>query len=155
MDDYEIQKEKLLDVIKKLGESLDPDEARKISYKQLERIGRRLISYSDECKECQEYIDWIIIYMGNEDKFRGLQDKQELLDYHRNIKIIVSHMQNKHKLIVEGHYMSMYMSMGLAIGAGLGSAFKNIAIGISIGLCIGLAIGAGIDAEYKRKGLVL
>ncbi len=155
MDDYGTQKEKLIIVIKELGESLDPDEARKINYEQLERISRRLILYSDECKGCQEYINWIIMYIENENKFRGLQNKQELLNYHRNLKAIVSHMQNKHKLIVEGQYMSMYMSIGLAIGAGLGSAFKNIAIGVSIGLCIGLAVGAGIDADYKKKGLVL
>lgn len=153
LDDHGTQKEKLANLIKELGESLNPDEARKINYEQLERISRRLISFSDECMECQEYISWIIMCMENANELRGFQNKQELSNYHSNLKAIVSHMQDKHKLIVEGQYMSMLMSVGLAIGAGLGSAFNNIAIGISMGLCIGLAVGAGIDAVFKKRDL--
>ena len=95
------------------------------------------------------------MYIEDANKFRGLQNKQELLNYHRNLKAIVSHMQNKHKLIVEGQYMSTYMGIGLAIGVGLGSAFKNIATGVSIGLCIGLAVGAGIDACLQKKTCII
>jgi hypothetical protein len=155
LGDFKNSKEKIINIIKELSESLDSDKARKINFEQLERISRRLALYYDECKECQEYTNWIIEYAEEKNNFRDFIDKQDLLSYHRYLKAIVSHMQNKHKLIVDGQYMGMYMSIGLAIGAGLGSAFKNIAIGVSIGLCIGLAVGAGVDADYKKKGLVL
>jgi hypothetical protein len=155
MDGTLNQKEKLVTLIKGLEASLDSETGKKIEYKKLERVCSRLIEYFDECKECQEYVDKIIICAENTSNFSDLNNKQEMLNYRRTIKAIVSHMEKKHKLFTEGYYMGTYMCIGISIGAGLGVALNNVALWISIGLCLGLAIGSGIDADYKKRGQIL
>lgn len=147
------QKDKLNEMIKELGESIDSNIAKKINFQQLDRISRRLLKYYDECEECKEYTDLIIKYIEVK-KFIDL-DIKELQSFNRDIKAIISHMQKKHKLTIDGYYMSICMSIGLAIGAGLGSALKNIALGISLGMLVGVVVGVVVDADYKKKGLTL
>jgi hypothetical protein len=149
------QKEKLMKIIKKTGESLNSDIAKKIDFQQLESVTRRLVQFFDECKECQEYTDMIIKYIEDTNKFSDFEDKQELKNFNHDIEAIVSHMQSKHKLITDGYYMSIGLVLGTGIGIASGSAFNNVSIGISVGMCIGLAVGAGVDAYYRKKGQVL
>lgn len=153
--DLENQKDKLIKLIGELSESIDYDSAKKIDIKLFESVGQRLIQYYDECKVCQENTCLLLRYAEETNNFTNLQNKQVLLDYHRTIKAIVSHLESEHRLISEGQYMSFYMSIGMALGAGLGAAFNNIAIGVSLGLCLGLAIGVCVDADYRKKGRII
>ncbi len=149
------KKEKLLALVKELCQCADPNEAKRKGYQKLERISKRLVQYYDECENCREYTDLIIYHIENTDKFSKPRSKQEIKSYYRDTGSIISHLQSKHKLVSEGQYMSTYMCIGLAIGAALGTIFDYVELGVPIGLCLGLAIGTAIDADYKKKGMVI
>ncbi|MFW6035846.1 MAG: hypothetical protein ACOCRZ_06285 [Halothermotrichaceae bacterium] len=149
------QKEKLKKIIEESDEYTESGLAKKIDYKKLERVSKRLIQFYDECNECQQYTEFIIKYAADTNKFSKIENKNKLHSFKNKMKDIISHMKNKHDLIADGQYMSTYMCLGTGVGIALGTAFDNVSIGLSLGICFGLAIGAGIDAYYKKNGRVL
>ncbi|MCX7772325.1 MAG: hypothetical protein N2376_04340 [Clostridia bacterium] len=155
MEDIRSQKERLKELVQKLGGLTDSNTAKKYDVKYLERVCRRLVEFYDDCQVCREYGEKLLRHQEETQGFTNLQNKQVLASYHATVRNVVAHLQKEHKLIAEGTYMSTYMCLGLAIGTALGSAFQNIAIGMSIGLCLGIALGSGIDADYKKKGQVI
>ncbi|MRI67530.1 glycine zipper family protein [Gracilibacillus thailandensis] len=48
------------------------------------------------------------------------------------------------------------MSIGTSLGVVFGLLiFDNIGLGLPLGIAMGVAIGAGLDADAKKKGMVL
>ena len=148
------QKDKLNKIIKNLGESIDSNAAKKINFKQLDRVSKRLIEFFDECDECQNYTYLILKFSEDTNRFLDI-NKKELESFNSNVKIIISHMQKKHNLFVEGYFVSIYIALGLIMGTAIGTSLKNLALGISLGMLIGVAVGVAVDANYKKKGLVI
>ena len=154
MDEKQNDKDQLNKIIADLGESLDPDTAKKINFQQLDRVRLRLHQFFDECEECQKHTHVIIDHIEATNKFSDL-NKQELKSFHNDMKSVVSHMQKRHNLISDGYYVSIYLGLGLIIGIAIGTSLKNLALGMSIGMLIGVAVGVALDADYRKKGRVL
>ncbi|KUO63091.1 MAG: hypothetical protein APF84_11225 [Gracilibacter sp. BRH_c7a] len=138
-----------------LKQKLDNKEVKKLKLDLVERIINRMGILTKECDECTEALnDLTIIITRIKDKHNEL-DKQDYKDYQSLLTQLTTHLEKKHKLIREGHYTNLYMSLGIALGLPFGAALDNIAIGIPIGLSIGLAIGSSLDADAKKKGLII
>lgn len=148
------QKDKLNELINGLGESIDSNVAKKINFKKLDRVSKRLIQFFDECDECQNYTHMILEFSENTNRFIDI-NKKGLEQFDSDVKTIISHMQKKHNLTVDGYYVSIYLSFGLIIGVAIGSSIKNLAMGLSFGMLIGVVVGVWLDADRKKKGLVL
>lgn len=137
---------------KLLREKVDEKKAGELRLDLLEKVVQRLNSFS-QCQECQEYLcslDETLDSLSN-----GLE-KQVVEGYQRLINEIVSHLQDEHKLIEEGHHMSLYMSLGMSVGLVFGLVvFDNLALGLSFGISIGAGIGLSIDAAAKKKGDII
>lgn len=72
---------------------------------------------------------------------------------------ILSLVEQEHKIVQKGYYLSIWISLGIAIGVGMGSAIGAIlgnmammGIGIPIGVAIGVAIGASLDKKALKEG---
>lgn len=150
--------EKLLTQIKAIREAIDEKQAKKYNLPQLERVVKRLGQFSPECEECNNQLSQLEIHVErikNLDDKVGAVHKEYYKEYMKAVQKAIGHLQKEHKLVSEGYYTSTYMSIGLALGLPLGLTFGNMVMGMPIGLAIGLAIGAGMDADAKKKGLVI
>jgi hypothetical protein len=148
--------ESLINDIKELKNNIDKEVAKKIDLDLLERIIKRLISFSTECEECTKMLD----ELGNDiDELKNKQgnfEKDDYKQYNKKIQLIIAHLQKNHKLVIEGYYLSIFMSLGLSIGLLFGLAiFDNIGLGMPIGVALGVAAGVNMDADAKKKGLVI
>ncbi|ADU32002.1 hypothetical protein Bcell_3762 [Evansella cellulosilytica DSM 2522] len=146
--------EKLKEMLEELESIGDENVKKKLQLKQSSKLIVKLDSLSEECEECQHHFD------GFEDHIHQLKagdfNEDSLKKHKKFLYKVTSHLQKKHKIVSEGYYMSIFMSIGISMGVVFGlTIFDNIALGIPIGLSMGLAIGAGIDADSKKKGLVL
>lgn len=140
-------KENLMSEIANLKSRLAPKEAKRLQINMLERVALRLVSFSEECSQCNQCCDDLLNQISNIDT--------DYKQYNITLKSCISHLEKKHKLVTEGMYTGMYMCFGIALGMPFGISMGNIALGIPIGLAIGVAIGAGLDADAKKKGLVI
>lgn len=148
--------EKLMKDIEELKSSINGQAVKKLDLDLLTRIVKKLDSISPECEKCSLTLDEL------EKHIKQLKDRGALLnenDFKQNkskLNDIVSHLQKQHKLVTEGYYLGIYMSLGMSIGLVFGLLiFKNIALGLPIGMCLGIAIGSGMDADAKKKGMVI
>lgn len=146
----------LLKELEELKVSVDIQTAKKLSLDLLERIIKRLGEFSPECDECSQSLNELEKYIKQlKDKQGGL-DKNDLKQNSIKLNSITSHLQKQHKLVTEGCYLSIFMCLGMSIGLVFGlTIFDNIALGLPIGMGIGVAIGSGMDADAKKKGMVI
>ena len=133
-----------------LGEKL----GKQLNLALLERVVKRLQSFSPECEQCEQHLEGLSVHIENLKSKHGQIEKSDLKEHQRKVNIIISHLQKEHKLVTEGYYMGVYMSLGMSIGLVFGlTIFENIALGLPIGMIMGIAIGVGLDADAKKKGL--
>ncbi|WP_238343583.1 hypothetical protein [Gracilibacillus saliphilus] len=147
---------KLITLLEELGNTVDQQIASKLEINKCKRIVQRLSSFSADCKECYQYL------VEFEEHLLQLKDKKDDfvetdVKYHKQkIASISSHLQKQHKLVTSGYYLSIYMSIGTSLGVVFGLLiFDNIGLGLPLGIAMGVAIGAGLDADAKKKGMVL
>lgn len=142
----------LINRINELTAHFNPRDYRKHKILILEGIIERLIQLSGDCSECarffssfeQDFVDKLINF-----------DHANQREYHFNLKKVLYHLRNKHKIVTAGYYTETYMSVGMAVGLPLGLAMGNIAIGFIMGLSVGLAVGTGMDKSAKKSGNVI
>lgn len=146
----------LLKELEELKVSVDIQTAKKLNLDLLERIIKRLGEFSPECDECSQSLNELEEYIKQlKDKQGGL-DKNDLKQNSIKLNSITAHLQKQHKLVTEGCYLSIFMCLGMSIGLVFGlTIFDNIALGLPIGMGIGVAIGSGMDADAKKKGMVI
>ncbi len=140
--------------------SLTPKEVKKYKLDLLLRLARRVADFSEECGQCQVFQP-DITQMGQELGTLSKRSKDARRAYARKIKLIVRHLQSRHKLVTEGRYRKL----GMAIGSGVGAAFGGILSaagagaglggGAGIGAGLGMTLGAGLDAKAKKDGRVI
>ncbi|MFD2639562.1 hypothetical protein [Piscibacillus salipiscarius] len=128
----------------------------KLGLDQYIRIAKRLDDHANECEECVNFLEDL------ERHFRDLQhrindlNKEDYQRHHKQTNNIKNHLQKKHGLVPENHYMTLYMSVGISLGVALGMLlFDNLALGIPIGMTLGIAIGSGMDSDAKKKGKMI
>lgn len=147
---------KIFDTLNEIKSNVSNKDKHRLKLEKMERLLKRVHSFSSDCPECEKYLNELGTCLHEMHAMNKLQDKEMLKQHSKKVHLITAHLQKKHKLVTEGYYMSVFMSVGVAIGVALGlSAFDNIGMGIPIGIGIGIAIGAGMDADAKKKGLVL
>lgn len=137
----------------KLKETADDSTVNKLDVKKAERILDRLASHTLSCDDCREHLEQINNHVTlMQDEVDDVKVKEYKVLLNRSKK----HLETKHKVVEEGHYLALFMSIGMSLGVVFGlTIFDNIALGLPIGLCIGLGIGASLDADAKKKGLTL
>ncbi|WP_129717447.1 hypothetical protein [Pedobacter sp. SYP-B3415] len=75
--------------------------------------------------------------------------------YHSALSTYKGMLLKRHKIVPEGYYLAIWMPLGIAIGLPYGILFKNLAIGVALGPAIGLMIGGFLNANAKKKGLII
>ena len=149
----------LLKMLDEIKENIDKKQFKKLKLSITERIIKRLYSFSNECEECESYLNSfgkLIEEMIKKDVFI-VEKELKLL-----IKSVTTHLQKKHKLVTDNYYTNTYMSYGIALGLPFGVVFSQllkqpafIGIGLPIGMSIGVAIGTELDKKAKEEGLLI
>lgn len=143
MNEDKNYQDKLIDIIEDLPEK----EVRRSKLDLLQRIIARTDEYENDCEICKN----------NQSILENIVTKIHYSDqsYLEDMKAIKNHLIKNHKLLEEGHYMSLCMIYGIAIGTGLGVVLENIPIFVSAGLTMGVAVGVAMDAKAKKDKKVL
>ncbi|MFA9558978.1 hypothetical protein ACERII_16835 [Evansella sp. AB-rgal1] len=148
--------EVLLEIIEEMDDRLDKITSKKLQLKKWGLTGEKLFSFGEECEECQQQFTNLENHVMKLNSIGSVIDESDVKVHRSILKNALSHLEKKHKVVAEGYYLSIYMSIGMSLGVVFGlTVFDNIALGIPLGLSIGLAIGAGLDADAKKKGLVI
>lgn len=146
----------LLNSIRGLKAGMDEKTAKRLDLYLLERIIKRLDSFSNEFEECRKNLMELKEHINRLKGKQGKFDKKDFKENSTKIYKMISHLQNKHKLVTEGYYMSIFMCLGMSIGIVFGLAiFKNIDIGMPMGICFGTLLGICLDADAKKKGKII
>ncbi|KHF38172.1 hypothetical protein [Halalkalibacter okhensis] len=150
------QLDELMHVIDNMNERLDNPITKKLQLEKTGHAAEKLFIYGKECEDCRQQFTLL------EDQLMQLNNQGNIIEeldinkHRKQVKEILSHLEKKHKVISEGYYLSICMSIGLGPGMIFGlTVFDNIALGMSFGLCIGVAVGVALDANAKKKGLVI
>lgn len=143
-------------ILDEFRNTVDDKVATKLEIDKCKRIMNRLNSFSSDCEECsQHFMDLEAYIMQLKDKVDNLTE-DDFKNHQQKISSISSHLQNQHKLVTSGYYLSVYMSLGMSLGLVFGLLiFDNIALGLPLGMGVGVAIGAGLDEDAKKKGMTL
>lgn len=154
----------MIKTINNLKINLNEKEVKKLNLDLLEKLYKKLKTFSNDCKECSDYLNRL------EKHIQFLEENQYSLTkdiYKRNdelINDITTHIREGHNIIQEDYYTGIYTALGISIGSGLGVSiglliFDNIGLGIPIGTglgtSIGLVIGANMDKKAKEEGRVI
>jgi hypothetical protein len=138
------------------NEKIGDKNSKQLNVDQLIRVVDRLETFSGECQECEKYLSNFSNHIENLKNQYVNNMKLDFKDHQKKVNEIISHLQNQHKLISEGYYLTIYMSIGMSLGLVFGLLVgDNLALGLSFGLGIGIAIGASLDADAKKKGLTI
>jgi hypothetical protein len=152
------------DIAKQINESgtkLDRKESGKYKVDLLLCLAERVDSFGDVCSQCQTSRQEIAELSKTLSEFSDLINarapvpKEQRKIYFKKINSITSHLQKRHKLVMEGQYMGLWMSIGVAIGLGLGAALDRTGAGMPIGIGIGIVIGAFLDWKAKKEGRII
>lgn len=148
--------DKLINILEEFRNIVGEQVATKLELEKCIRMIKRLSSFSSECEECyQLFIDLENHLMQLNDRLKQL-GKSDFKYHKQKIDHISSHLHKRHKLIASGYYLTVFMSIGLSLGVVFGLLiFDNIGLGLPIGIGIGVGIGAILDADAKKKGMVL
>ena len=142
--------------MEEISQTVDEKTALKLELDKCKRIVKRFSSFSNDCDACQQHLleldSQFVEILERMDQL----DKKDFKEHYIMTENITSHLQEQHKLIPDGHYMSIYMTIGISIGLLFGLfVFDNIALGLPIGMVIGMMIGLGIDRDAKKNGKMI
>ena len=146
---------------------LSPREQRQFRLEMLPRLARRVDSFSDECYQCQ--------HLKNElnriSQFLTCQSglgHEERRQYLSGMAQVTRHLNRKHRLVSERHYVKRFVSMAVALGLGLvGLGYLLLYLGVTlIVLTVALPalvgriifsylVGLFMDRRAKKKGRVI
>ena len=148
--------EKLMEELSEFKANIDDKLAKNLDLELLERMVKRLNSFSQECEECNRKLSELERHISDLRSRNGQLSKEDFKQHNIILNNVKEHMQKAHNLVTEGYYMSVYMSLGMGMGLLFGMLlFDNIALGLPVGMSLGMAIGSGMDGEAKKKGRVL
>lgn len=147
---------KLIEDLNGLKDEKGKDNLKKLDSKTLGKVLLKAASFAGDCEECREFMEEAKVVIADLKDRQARLRKTNIMNLQQKTKAIVAHLQKKHKLVREGHYLSLYMSLGMCFGLVFGLfVFEQYVLGLPIGMCIGIAIGSARDAEAKNKGLTI
>ena len=135
-------------------DTLNKKDYKKYKLDLLQRIAKRVDSFSSLCGECQKF-QQEITRLTEDLRNLSLLSKENLKSYFKTIGNITKHLQKQHKLVTEGHYIGIWMAIGAGIGVAIGAALGNPGIGPAIGIALGVAVGSYLDKKAKKEGKVI
>lgn len=162
MNSNEDLAKKIIENVNELKSNLDDKKVKFFRIDRLKKIVDRLAQYSDSCVECTNFLNNF-----EQDLMENLKpkDMKRSRTYLKNFNIIVNHLCKKHKLVTPGYHTSTYlplgMSFGMAIGMSIGISINSnamsieMSLGMSLGMSFGVLIGSLMDADAKKKGIVI
>ena len=146
---------------------LSPREQRKFRLEILPRLARRVDSFSDECGQCQHLknelnrISQLLIC-------RSGLTHEERRQYLSGMTQVIRHLNRKHRLVSERHYVKRLVSLAVALGLGLvGLGYLLLYLGVTlIVLTVALPaligriifsylVGLFMDRRAKKRGRVI
>jgi hypothetical protein len=143
----------------KIDQILNHEDAKKLAKLNMDLFKRsvaRLDSFQSSCETCSMKLDNIEMHVDHLIGNTGHLEKDEIKHHLGLLNEMNTHLQTNHKLVLPGHYLSTYMTLGMSVGLVFGmTLLDNLAIGLPIGLSVGIAVGSGLDADAKKKGLVI
>jgi hypothetical protein len=117
---------------------------------------KRLGTFEHHCKECEKYLLELNAHLEKLKSKQGQFEKIDLKEHQGLVNKVISHLQREHKLVREAYYVGIFMLFGSSIGLAFGMLlFDNLALGLPIGVGVGVAIGAALDADARKKNLVI
>ncbi|CDO03428.1 hypothetical protein BN988_01942 [Oceanobacillus picturae] len=142
--------------IEEISNNVDEQVATELELEKFNRIINRLDSFSNECEECEQYFTDLESHIKDLLEKNSTITEDDIKHHNQKINNISTHLMKKHNLVTSGFYFSVYMPIGTSLGVVFGLLiFDNIGIGLPLGVGLGVAIGAALDANAKKKGLVL
>ena len=160
------------DIVREIGEcreKFNKKDYKKYRLDFLVRAAKRVDGFSEDCNECESLrgeITKLVEGLGSLVE----PSKENRKSHLKAVRIIIKHLEKRHKLICEGEYTAIGISigagfgvamgtMGMVFGVAIGAAMQNVAIGIPIGIgvgsSVGLAIGSCMEAKAKKDGKVI
>lgn len=147
--------EKLNEALDQIEKKFDKKVAKRLYIEKHKRLIARLDSFSADCAECEallEDVEMKVLQLAEEPEL----SRSALSYYQRIFADSRYHLRNKHKVVEEGYYFSFYPSFGVILGVILGEVvFDHLSLGVAVGIGLGVAVGASLDANAKKKGLVI
>ncbi|MCM3634702.1 hypothetical protein [Paenibacillus camelliae] len=143
-------------IVYELSHQVDEPVAAKLELERCHRIIEKLSSFAPVCEVCvQQLIELENHFVHRRDQLAQLSSAD--VSVHKQlIDSIKSHLMKQHKMVTSGLYLSIYMSLGTSLGVVFGLlVFDNIGLGLPLGIGVGVAIGAALDADAKKKDLVI
>ena len=147
------ERKRLEDTVEALGARLPKRSSQSLQPAFILRVLKRLSGFTETCEKCQELLAGLAqqieeVPVGSG---QGELSREELRSLHKAMDRAVTHLQNRHKLVVQGQSTSIYLAMGLSLGLVFGQAlFANMGLGLALGVAVGVAVGSGLEAKAKK-----
>ena len=131
---------------------LSEKQQKRLQLNKLPRVYDFVNEFSMACPTCEKFLQ-------ESDELLQLlphitSDKTAARELRKLLRAILTHLQQKHKIVPEGYYSSLYLAMGVGVGTALMAAADSPAF-IAVGIAIGVAIGQGQEKKAKDEGRIL
>ncbi len=136
-------------------DTLNQKDQKKYKLDLLQRVARRVDSFSASCGQCQLFQQDITGFATELSLLTQMPSKEGIKSYSRKLNEMVKHLQKEHKLVSEGQYMGIGVAIGVGIGTAFGAVLDNTGVGTGIGTAIGIAIGAYLDKKAKKEDRII
>jgi hypothetical protein len=146
---------------------LSPREQRQFRLEILPRLARRVDSFSDECCQCQ-HLKNELSHISQLLTHRSGLNHNERKQYLSGMAQVTRHLNRKHRLVSERHYVKRFVSLAVALGLGLvGLGYLLLYLGVTlIVLTVALPaligriifsylVGLFMDRRAKKRGRVI
>jgi len=148
-------------------QQLSPKEQRQFRLEMLPRLARRVDSFSNECYQCQHLKNELSRISQLLMCHPGL-NHEERKQYLSGMAQVTRHLNRKHRLVSEWHYVKRFVSIAVALGLGLvGLGYLLLYLGVTL-IVLTLAlpaligriifsylVGLFMDRRAKKKGRVI
>lgn len=142
----------LKQTVQTFGERAQQGAARGLNPEFAGRVLSRLHGFSRDCEKCREHLQDLAGRSKDLESKEGDLVRQDFRFLQKGMDQAVSHLQNRHKLMVAGQSLAISLSLGLSLGAALGmTVFDNIGVGLALGVALGTAVGSARDANAKKR----
>jgi hypothetical protein len=148
-------------------ERLSPKEQRLFRLEILPRLARRVDSFSDECSQCQQ-LKGELSHISQLLTCQSGLNHGERRQYVDVMTQVTRHLNRKHKLVGEWHYVKRFVSVAVALGLGLvGLGYLLLSLGVTLivftialpalfgRIVFSYLIGLFMDRRAKKRGRVI
>ena len=89
--------------LEQLKNELSEKNAKRLNIHLFERLIKRLESFSENCTECQDYIEAVNVHIDHLINKQNQIEAQDSKAHRQIVSRIISHLQKEHKLVSKGY----------------------------------------------------